>query len=89
MDHHQCRLGSWYDREGQESFGTLPSYRRLEQPHARVHDGAHQVMAQIDRDWQNDTALQAAVVDGLENMEAGSREAMDLLDRLVAEKHPD
>ncbi|WP_374480585.1 methyl-accepting chemotaxis protein [Zoogloea sp.] len=89
MDHHQCRLGTWYDGEGQEAFGSLPSYRRLEQPHARVHDGAHRVMAQIEADWQHDAALQAAIVDGLENMEAGSREVMDLLDRLVAEKHPD
>ena len=36
---HECRLGKWYyEGEGKEKFGKVPSYKSLAQPHKDVHD---------------------------------------------------
>jgi len=43
-DHHGCRLGNWYDHKGKESVGHLPEYRTVEQPHARMHALAREVI---------------------------------------------
>ena len=88
VDHQHCRLGKWYLAEGKELFGRFPSYQALDTPHAKVHNGAHRVLEQLQFDWENDTGVQLAIVGGLEEMEAGSSGVMSLLDRMVAEKHP-
>jgi methyl-accepting chemotaxis protein len=37
-DHHQCRMGMWYDKpETKESFSKNQSYAELDAPHAIVH----------------------------------------------------
>lgn len=89
VNHRDCRLGRWYQDEGRALFGALPAYKQLDTPHARVHDGAHRVLGQIGLDWENDASVQTAIVAALNEMEAGSREVMTLLDRMVVEKHPD
>ena len=87
VGHEECRLGRWYRGEGMALFGHLPGYARLEAPHALVHGGAHRVLALLGGNWQNDGAIQSRIVDGLNEMETGSREVMALLDQFVAEKH--
>ncbi len=37
VDHHQCRLGRWYDGPGQATAGHIQSFRDLERPHAQLH----------------------------------------------------
>jgi hypothetical protein len=88
VNHQQCRLGKWYLGEGKDLFGSLASYRSLDVPHARVHNGAHRVLGEIQHDWQNEPAVQMAIIEGLDEMESGSRDVMALLDRMVIEKHP-
>lgn len=89
VNHQNCRLGKWYSDEGKTMFGNLPAYKALDLPHSKVHGGAHQVLEQIGKDWENDTNVQMEILSGFQEMEAGSHEVMDLLDRMVAEKHPD
>jgi methyl-accepting chemotaxis protein len=36
-DHHQCRLGKWYDSAGKQLFGHLHSFRAIDGPHERFH----------------------------------------------------
>ncbi|HMK50152.1 MAG TPA: methyl-accepting chemotaxis protein [Thermodesulfovibrionales bacterium] len=36
-DHHNCRFGHWYDKEGAQKFGHLPSLRAVLGPHERFH----------------------------------------------------
>lgn len=43
-DHHQCRLGKWYDSRGKEEFGHLASFRELDPVHAKVHDTAKRLL---------------------------------------------
>jgi methyl-accepting chemotaxis protein len=36
-DHHQCRLGKWYDAVAEESLPGHPAFRNLLEPHEAVH----------------------------------------------------
>ena len=46
VDHHNCRLGKWYDTGiGKEQFGHLKSYALLEKPHSTVHSQANALIA--------------------------------------------
>jgi methyl-accepting chemotaxis protein len=88
VNHQQCRLGKWYLGEGKELFGDMPSYRALDVPHARVHGGAHRMLAQLQCDWEHDMTAQMGIINALQEMEEGSQGVMENLDRMVAEKHP-
>lgn len=49
-DHHGCRLGKWYEHgEGKLSFGQTDSYRRLEEPHKKVHDNVLKALECVKR----------------------------------------
>lgn len=37
-DHKHCRMGQWYQSIGQERFGKTPVFRKIDTPHAIVHD---------------------------------------------------
>ncbi|PCI40702.1 MAG: chemotaxis protein [Rhodospirillaceae bacterium] len=36
-DHHQCRLGKWYDQITDPAYVNDPDFKSLVEPHARVH----------------------------------------------------
>lgn len=54
-DHHNCRLGKWYDAIQDESLRALPAFQDLVQPHEMVHSSAKR-------------ALEAAAVEDTEAM---------------------
>ena len=88
VDHHNCRLGRWYDEgEGREQFARVPAYAALERPHRQVHASAHTVLQLAGQNWQSDPELQGRILASLEQMEAASHEVIQVLDRMVAEKH--
>jgi methyl-accepting chemotaxis protein len=37
-DHHQCRLGKWYDGAGHEKYGDYKEFIDLGQIHPKVHE---------------------------------------------------
>ncbi len=56
-DHHQCRLGQWYDNHGQKHYGHLTAFRELEAIHEEVHKtGLH--IIQLYQDGKKDEAVQ-------------------------------
>ena len=83
VDHHSCRLGKWYyEGKGKEHFASSPHYKQLEAPHAVVHNGTHKVFELIaqenpDRD---------AIYEAFEEMERGSDEIFDILDKILHDK---
>jgi methyl-accepting chemotaxis protein len=87
VDHHNCRLGKWYESIGRERFGDVPSYALLERPHARVHDGVHTMLNYIDKGWEHNLEVQQTIFNAMQATEEASREVMDLIDKLVVEKH--
>jgi len=87
VDHHNCRLGKWYETLGRERFGNMPSYAALERPHARVHDSVHTMLNYIDQGWEQDLQLQQTIFNTMQATEEASHEVMQLIDKLVVEKH--
>jgi len=87
VDHHQCRLGKWYESIGFERFGDMPSYSKLEKPHALVHANVHRMLALLDQSWEHDMQIQSNIFSAMQKTEEASREVMDLIDKLVVEKH--
>ncbi|GAB6068562.1 bipartate energy taxis response protein CetA [Methylothermus subterraneus] len=86
VDHHSCRLGKWYyEGVGKERFASLPSYRRLEAPHAQVHNSAQQALALSRQDIKTDPKRIEAIVAQMGNMEQGSQEVMQVLTGLTQE----
>jgi len=59
-DHHQCRLGKWYDGIGQAAFGALAAFRALEAPHAQIHTTARQLLQAVHAEQRDQVARLAA-----------------------------
>lgn len=89
VDHQNCRMGKWYAGQGKDVFGDLPSYRTLLEPHAKVHGGVHKTLALLDSGWERDEKIQEKIISEMELVEANSTDVMHVLNRMVAEKHPD
>jgi methyl-accepting chemotaxis protein len=88
VDCHSCRLGKWYyEGDGKALFSQTDSYAAMESPHAQVHGSAHEMLHMIDRGWERDVSLQQAIYAKLEKMEEGSAGVMQVIDRMVHEKH--
>jgi methyl-accepting chemotaxis protein len=83
VDHHNCRLGRWYEAgDGREHFSETPSFRTLEGPHEKVHSGTKRVFSLMTEDRVDYEALRR----GFEEMEQGSEEVFAVLDRILHEK---
>ncbi|MDP2431110.1 MAG: methyl-accepting chemotaxis protein [Pseudomonadota bacterium] len=87
VDHHHCRLGKWYDEQGRSEFGATHAYAMLAGPHARVHANAHKMLERLGKGWEKDAGIQQIMFTAMEEAENASREVMDLIDRMVVEKH--
>ena len=88
VDHHDCRLGKWYEGAGKAVFGDTPTFRQLLAPHTKVHDSVHTAVALMDRKWENDTAIQDQIITAMNSAEEASITVMQCLDKIVEEKHP-
>ncbi len=83
VDHHNCRLGKWYyEGDGKDNFSKTPSYSKLENPHAMVHNGTHKVFELMVEEDVNIEALSNA----FKEMESGSDEVFITLDKILHDK---
>ncbi len=83
VDHHNCRLGKWYEEgDGKEYFSNAQSYPALVEPHKTVHNGTKKVFALIKEEPLDFSALH----DAFEEMERGSDQVFEVLDRVLHEK---
>jgi hypothetical protein len=88
VDCHGCRLGKWYyEGDGWQRFHAVPSFNAMEAPHCSVHDSAHKALALLDDDWEHSLEIQQRIYAALESMESGSTRVMQVIDRMVGEKH--
>jgi methyl-accepting chemotaxis protein len=88
-NHHQCRLGKWYDDgEGKLHFSHTNAYRKMENSHAKVHD----IVFDIVTCTQNGTCLKEEnfdkIVTAMATVENSSNELFNLLDDMVQEANP-
>ncbi|MEJ6472890.1 methyl-accepting chemotaxis protein [Pseudoalteromonas piscicida] len=76
-DHHHCRLGRWYyEGEGKADFSNFSDYKRLEAPHAKVHESG---IAALRASARGD---KETLITMLANMESASMEVFDCLNGL-------
>ncbi|MDQ6973084.1 MAG: methyl-accepting chemotaxis protein [Mariprofundaceae bacterium] len=61
-DHHQCRLGKWYDGPGMQHYGQHPGFAQLVTPHSDVHRLAREAVAKFN---QGDKAGAVADVEAI------------------------
>ncbi|MBI4938788.1 MAG: CZB domain-containing protein [Nitrosomonadales bacterium] len=86
-DHHNCRLGKWYEGAGKELFGKTAAYVRLEKSHAGVHSCVHRSVQLSRGDWEKNADLRNELVSELEKSEQASSEVINLIDAMITEKH--
>jgi len=75
-DHHQCRLGKWYDSVTEESLRDNPSFRKLQEPHEAVHCHGRKA---ADCHARGDLAGAAAELIEMENASKGVLRGLDEL----------
>ena len=82
-DHHNCRLGKWYDSLTRAEVKSNPAFAALVEPHKRVHESAK---AALDAAVANETdamtehlhALDQASIDVLQGLDALSQHIIEL-----------
>jgi hypothetical protein len=83
--HHSCRLGKWYEEGvGKKKFSTLPSYQKLDKPHAEVHEELGHAIEIIKNNQAESKASE--LIAYIKKAEAASKVINDVLDALLAEK---
>jgi len=88
VDHHTCRFGQWYESGmGDRLFSHLPSYRLVEDPHQHIHSMVHEVLSILEKDWKHDLALAEKLIENYTIAEHSSRELIQIISKLVEEKH--
>ncbi|GEM_PF-7104559 len=45
VSHFECPLGKWYYSEDGQKYATLPGFKEMEDPHARLHRIVQEIMA--------------------------------------------
>jgi methyl-accepting chemotaxis protein len=87
-DHRGCRLGTWYyEGQGVDLFSHVPSYNRLEAPHASVHQNVHEAIHLLENRWEKDLEIQNRIYRHFEAAERASEEVVETIDRMVDERH--
>lgn len=89
-DHHECRLGKWYDSANGKILSTHTlSYKKMDIPHALVHKSAlDSVSCTVNHDCaviQNHNEI----IKNMKIMEDSSHDLFTLLDSMVAEDNSD
>lgn len=83
-DHHECRLGKWYDTGiGKERFSHTPSYKAIAGPHSQVH---YHIIDAVKCLKTGLCTESAKIINDFKSAEAASKELFTLLDRLPAER---
>ena len=75
-DHHQCRLGKWYDGSTDAELRRQTAFRQLEEPHSRVHAHGKAMAALFER------GDRVGAMAEYEKLEMASKRVVELLSAL-------
>ena len=89
VNHHQCRLGKWYDSgDGHMNFNHLASYKSLATPHEMVHTHIQAALKTAsESDWINNPAIQKSIVASFATAEENSSRLFELMNQIEQEAH--
>lgn len=83
--HKECRLGKWYSEGiGKENFSQMPSYPKLEQPHAIVHEQANLLANECGKDKV--LCSKEIIEERITAIEHASSDVFKYLDELVEQR---
>jgi methyl-accepting chemotaxis protein len=80
-DHHNCRLGKWYDSIEDADLLATPAFKALKDPHSKVHATAVQALVAHER---GDTE---GAIEGLKALDLASKGVIDNLDTVSRYLH--
>ena len=86
-DVDNCRLGNWYQADGEVAFGMTSAYRQLAQVHAKTHDGVRQALELSLQDWQADSSVRDRLIEQMRLAEQASEKVVHLLGSMLQEKY--
>jgi methyl-accepting chemotaxis protein len=84
-DHHGCRFGKWYDSLSDATLKNSADYRRIQEPHLRVHACGKEALAKFQA---GDFAAAVAAADQMEKASEEVFSALDEMARLLAARTP-
>ncbi|WP_345993173.1 methyl-accepting chemotaxis protein [Sulfurimonas sp. HSL-1716] len=83
--HKECRLGKWYSEGiGKENFSQMPSYPKLEKPHALVHEQANLLANECGGDKV--LCSKEIIEERITAIENASHDVFKYLDELVEQR---
>ena len=83
--HKDCRLGKWYSTGlGRDNFSKMPSYSKIDKPHAFVHDQANLLATECT--GGKAICSKEIIEERVENIEKASHEVARYLDAVVEER---
>jgi len=86
--HTQCRLGKWYSTGlGKENFSKMPSYPKIDKPHAIVHEEANLLAAECS--GGKAICSKDIIEQRVSKIEEASHEVAAYLDAIVDERAKD
>lgn len=84
-DHHNCRLGKWYEQgEGKKIFAATQSYKNAIVPHKKVHDSVLKAIDFLNKKTHLDN--KDIIIELMSNAEFASSELFVLLNTMIDEK---
>ncbi len=87
VDENNCRFGKWLHMEdGGRRYAHLHSFAAIDRPHHQVHQNVHRAIRLAEEPWEKNIELQQEIVQAMHAAEAGSRELMGILAKLIEEK---
>lgn len=85
VSHHACRLGQWYENgTGKEEYSHTTAYKKLEAPHAIVHNRANQLVKECADETV--TCSKEKIEKMVAEIEGASKDVFKILDEMVEEK---
>ena len=82
VDHHNCRLGKWYEQgDGKRFFAGSDAYQGLEAPHKVVHEQTREVFRLLSENREHPDY--GALLDVFRTMADATDGVLDSLSRMV------
>lgn len=85
-DHTQCKMGEWYYKgEGKSRFEHTDAYKKMEVPHAKVHETILDILQCTQTKDCLETYNKDKIINNISIMEKNSGLLFELLDKMVEE----
>ena len=83
--HKDCRLGQWYSNGlGKENFSKMPSFAKIDAPHAIVHDEANKLATECSS--EKALCSKEIIEERVVKIESASLDVAKYLDAIVTER---